>query len=152
MKQKYLFLLFFVSVFFTSQLLLARPIGSFRELREMSFGIIIPDSAGDVVTLSPSGGLSSQNMTIFSGSPQSGFFTVKGDKNTAFVISFSSGDVLTGPGGNMPLGSFTHDAGASPAFPPNGTITFNVGASLTIGASQQGGGYTGSYTVFADYL
>ena len=117
----------------------------------MSFGIIIPDSAGDVVTLSPSGGLSSQNMTIFSGSPQSGFFTVKGDKNTAFVISFSSGDVLSGPGTDMALGTFAHDAGGSPAFDGSGNLTFNVGAALTVNASQTAGAYSGTYTVTVDY-
>jgi len=51
----------------------------------------------------------------------------------------------------MGLGNFTHDAGGSPAFTAGGTLALNVGADLTVNASQTAGAYTGTYTLTVDY-
>ena len=58
---------------------------------------------------------------------------------------------MTGPGTAMALGNFTHDAGGSPAFDGSGDLSFNVGADLTVNASQAAGEYSGSYSVTVDY-
>jgi hypothetical protein len=51
----------------------------------------------------------------------------------------------------MNLGTFTHDAGGSPAFDVSGDLAFDVGANLTVNATQTAGSYSGTYTVTVDY-
>mgnify|MGYP001169127445 FL=1 len=124
---------------------------SISEDTAMDFATILADAAGDTITLTPVGGISAANTSTFSGSPAAGAFSATGDASTAVTISFSSGDVLSGPGTDMALGTFAHDAGGSPAFNGSGNLTFNVGAALTVNASQTAGAYSGTYTVTVDY-
>lgn len=117
----------------------------------MDFGEITPNPAGDVITLTAAGGISAASGSDLNGTPSAGGFTATGTGLTAVTISFSSGDVLTGPGTDIPLGSLNHDAGGSPAFDAGGDLNFDVGGQLTIGASQTAGTYNGTYTVTVDY-
>lgn len=145
--------LFLSSLFFmVSSLTNAAPVGPIVEDTAMDFATIIIDITGDTITLTPAGSISANNLSFFSGSPSAAQFSVTGDASTAATISFSSGDTLSGPGASMALGTFTHDAGGSPAFDGSGDLSFNVGASLTINASQASGSYSGVYTVTVDYL
>ncbi len=117
----------------------------------MDFATILADPAGDTVTLDTADAVTSSGSSTFTGTPASGAFSVVGTPSAAVTISFSSGDVLTGPGTDMALGSFTTDAGGSPAFDVSGDLDFAVGADLTVGASQAGGSYAGTYTLTVDY-
>lgn len=122
------------------------------ETTAMNFANIAPDAAGDTVTLTAAGAISAVDAdTSLFGTPAAGVFDATGLASTAVTISFSSGDTLTGPGTAMPIGSFTHNAGGSPAFSGLGALSFNVGAALTVGAAQTVGAYTGTYTVTVDY-
>lgn len=117
----------------------------------MDFATIVADSAGDTVTLTAAGAVSSTGSSTFTGTPAAGSFSVTGTPSSAVTISFSSGDTLTGPGTAMPLGSFTTDAGGTPSFDGSGDLSFDVGADLTVGASQTAGAYSGTYTLTVDY-
>lgn len=117
----------------------------------MNFATIIADTSGDVVTLTPAGSISAANTSTFSGTAAAGAFSATGGANAAVSISFSTGDTLTGPGTAMPLGTFTTDAGGSPAFDGSGDLAFNVGADLTINAAQTAGAYSGTYTLTVNY-
>ncbi|MCB1782814.1 MAG: DUF4402 domain-containing protein [Alphaproteobacteria bacterium] len=117
----------------------------------MDFATIIADQAGDTVTLTAAGSISASGSSTFSGSPAAGAFSVTGTPSAAVTLSFSTGDTLTGPGTAMPLGNFTNDAGGSPAFDGSGNLAFNVGADLTVNATQTAGSYSGTYTVTVDY-
>ncbi len=121
------------------------------ETTEMDFGIIEPVAGGDTITLTPAGGISASGASTLAGTAAAGVWDATGTASHAVGISFSSGDTLTGPGTAMPLGSFTHNAGGSPAFDGSGDLSFNVGAALTINASQASGDYSGSYSVTVDY-
>lgn len=117
----------------------------------MDFATIVADAAGDTVTLDSAGSISATGTSTFSGTPAAGAFSATGTPNSAVTISFSSGDVLSGPGTDMGLGNFTNDAGGSPAFDGSGNLAFNVGADLTVNASQTAGSYSGTYTLTVDY-
>lgn len=117
----------------------------------MDFATITADPAGDTVSLTTAAAISSTGTSTFSGTPAAGAFSGTGTASTAVTISFSSGDVLTGPGTDMALGNFSHDAGGSPAFDGTGNLSFNVGADLTVNATQAAGTYNGTYTVTVDY-
>lgn len=117
----------------------------------LDFGEVTPNPSGDVITISSAGATSAVSGSTFAGSPTAGAWTATGSPLTAATISFSSGDVLSGTGTDMALGTYTHDGGASPAFDGSGDLSFNVGASLTIATAQTAGSYTGSYSVTVDY-
>lgn len=117
----------------------------------MDFATIVADSAGDTVTLATDNSISSTGTSTFSGTTAAGAFSATGSPSAAVTISFSTGDTLTGPGTAMPLGNFTNDAGGSPAFDGSGDLSFNVGADLTVNATQTAGAYSGTYTLTVDY-
>ena len=117
----------------------------------MDFATIAADPTGDTVTLTAADAISSTGTSTFSGTPSAGEFTATGTPNASVTISFSTGDTLTGPGAAMGLGTFTTDAGGTPALDGTGELTFNVGANLGVNAGQVGGTYTGTYTVTVDY-
>ena len=118
----------------------------------MDFAVIIPDVAGDTVSLTTGGGITSDTgNSTFNGTPVAGVFSATGSANESVTISFSTGDTLTGAGAAMPIGGFSHDAGGSPAFDGTGNLSFNIGADLTVNASQAAGLYSGTYTVTVDY-
>lgn len=117
----------------------------------MDFGLITPNPAGDVITLSTAGAATAASGSDLAGTPAAGGFTATGTALSAVTISFSTGDTLTGPGTAMALDSFTTDAGGSPAFDGAGDLNFDVGADLTINAAQTAGTYNGTYTATVDY-
>jgi hypothetical protein len=120
------------------------------ENTQMAFGFIIPPAGAANVVLTPAGVPSGAGFT-FQGGAVGGKFTAQGTATEPAVITFSTGDTLTGPGTPMALDTFTTDAGASPVFAAGNTLTFNVGATLHVGASQLAGPYNGTYTVTVNY-
>ncbi|HXZ02219.1 MAG TPA: DUF4402 domain-containing protein [Stellaceae bacterium] len=121
------------------------------ETAPMSFGQLGPPSGGGAVALSPTSGITGPPGLGVAGTAAAGKFTVTGQPSSAVTISFSSGNVLAGPGPAMALGSFVHNAGATPALDGSGTLTFSVGATLAIGAAQPPGSYSGTYAVTVNY-
>ena len=121
------------------------------ETTPMDFAEIVTDNAADDVTLSPAGAITNTGGSTFQGTPVAGLFDATGNANAAATITFSSGDQLTGPGAAMDLDTFTHDAGGTPAFDGAGALSFNVGATLGVNATQTAGTYTGTYTVSVNY-
>ncbi len=117
----------------------------------MDFATIVADAAGDTVSLAADDSISATGSSTFSGTAAAGAFSATGSPSAAVTISFSSGDTLTGPGTAMGIGTFVTDAGGSPAFDGTGNLAFNVGADLTVGASQAPGAYSGTYTLTVDY-
>ncbi len=47
--------------------------------------------------------------------------------------------------------TFTDDRGANPKLNNAGSDTFNVGATLNVGAAQAGGTYSGTFAVTVNY-
>jgi len=127
------------------------PAISVTETAAMDLGSIGITKAAGTVILTPAGRVSGPSGYSFTGVPNPGQFTVVGAPNAAVGISFSRGDAMTGPGPALALGDFTHNAGASPALSSTGTLTFAVGAAVTIGAAQPTGGYSGTYSVVVNY-
>lgn len=117
----------------------------------LDYAYILPDPAGDTVTLTSAAAISSSSGgSAFSGSPTAGQFAVTGDANAVVTLQFGSGATLTGPGTAIPLDNFTTPS-LTPTIDGTGNLSFNVGADITLGASQTAGQYTGNYTVTVAY-
>lgn len=118
----------------------------------LNFGTVAGDSAGASSVIVSSAGVASAG----TGSPfigagaAAGAFTITGDTTNTVNIDVSASTAsLTGPGTAMTASSFTTDVPSVTLV--GGTGTFNVGATLALGASQGAGTYNGTYTMVLNY-
>jgi hypothetical protein len=99
--------------------------------------------------LTTSGTISGSGGFIFRGRPTPGAFNARGMPNHPTNVSFSSGNLVTGPGPAMRLGAFTNNA--APVFDSAARLSFTVGATLVINPNQTPGQYTGTYAVTVNF-
>ena len=120
---------------------------------DLLFGSVAPASfASGTVTVDPTGGRISSNVVLSSmnlGSPASFYLT--GNPGAGFSINLPSSITLTGPGNSMQLTTFTSSPASIGSFNVSGNATINVGGTLTVGANQAGGVYSGSFSITVDY-
>ena len=118
---------------------------------DMDFGTLAADDTAGTVTVTPAGARSSVNVYLFGGFPTAASFDVTGRVGQAYSITFPSNATLTSGANTMTMDTFTHDAGGSPQLSGSGSDTFNVGATLNVGASQAAGTYSGTFSVTVNY-
>ena len=117
----------------------------------LDFGFVVPPAGAADVTLTTANAISGPGFTFLGGNT-AGKWTAQGTAGQPAVITFSASDTLTSPGGaTMTVDGYNHDAGASPVFGVGNSLTFSVGATLHVGASQAAGSYSGTYTVTVNY-
>lgn len=130
----------------------------------MSFGDIFASPAGGDVTLDPQNNTRTSNgpTTATTGTVSAAAFKVTGKRNATYAITLpADGTVtLTGAGTAMPVSKFTASVAgvaatttATGLLPSaaNATQTFTVGGTLTLGANQTDGDYTGTFNVTVAY-
>jgi len=123
--------------------------------RSLSFGSFVAGTGG-TVTLSPQGqrSITGSVTALPSASGHSAEFTVSGDQDATYFIDLPSDSsvILTGPGSDMRLTSFTSEpSGAGGQLGPGGAQVLSVGASLQVGSGQVSGDYSGSFSVIVNY-
>ncbi|MHA1539861.1 MAG: DUF4402 domain-containing protein [Alphaproteobacteria bacterium] len=122
------------------------------ETAPMHFGAIIADPAGGNIQLDTLDGVSNITGTsILIGTPTSAKFDLRGEANAAFTIDFPTRIFLTGPGTDMRVNNFTHDAPVTPSFSAAGEASFSAGGLLRVNAIQTMGAYSGTYTITISY-
>ena len=117
---------------------------------DMDFGTVLTTGTAGTVTVTPAGARSSVNVDLFGGFPAAASFDVTGASGQTYVITLPSSATLSSGGNTMTVDTFTDDAGASPTL-AGGSDTFNVGATLSVGAAQVAGTYSGTFSVTVDY-
>lgn len=131
---------------------------SIDKVKDLQFGkIIAAPTAGQVaIQLDGTRTIAAGNVVLFNqGSDhQAASFKTIGSPGAAYYLVLpADGSVsLTGPSGSDPMTieGFVHSAtGTLDA--ATGEETFNVGATLNVGANQAPGQYTGTFTVTAAY-
>ncbi len=118
---------------------------------DMDFGTMVTTGTAGTVTVTPAGARSSVNVDLLGGVPSAASFDVTGEGNANYSITFPSSATLTSGANTMTIDTFTDDAGASPKLPPGGSETFNVGATLNVGATQAAGTYSCTFSVTVNY-
>jgi hypothetical protein len=116
------------------------------------FGTILPFGRPGTATVAPSGSESSSD--VFISSPgHAAAWSVTGVPNAPYAITLPSSPVVITSGSNsMNVDTFTRTGGSGPVFLNNsGNGSFNVGATLHVGANQPAGSYIGTYTVTVAY-
>jgi len=123
---------------------------SISSVGDMDFGTMSTTGTAGTVTVTPAGVRTSVNVDLFGGTPAAASFDVTGEGSSTYSITLPSSATLTSGGDTMSVDTFNHDAGASPTL-AGGSDTFNVGATLNVGATQAGGTYSGPFTVTVNY-
>jgi len=133
---------------------------------DLNFGTITPSgTAGSVtVTTAGSGSAADANCSLDATACSEGSFTITGTagKNMAITlpqdtanITVSNGEYsmgVTGFKGKLDSGAeFSASGGAATGSLASSEGTLHVGATLAVGANQQGGSYSGTYSVTVAY-
>ncbi len=130
---------------------------------DLSFGGIIADGAAisDVKvfadgTATTYGTAKVSAITGTAGTVKPATFTVKGETGSTFAVTLPADGVVTiketVTNQTMDVKGFTTNlTDAAAATLTAGTNTFNVGATLVVGANQTAGNYTGSFSVTVNY-
>ena len=119
---------------------------------DMDFGTVSPTGTAGTVTVTPAGVRTSVNVDLLGGLAAAAAFDVTGEPGQAYFITLPSSTMLSSGGNSMTVDTFTHDAGALPTLPGGtGSETFNVGATMNVGAAQADGTYSGTFAVTVNY-
>ncbi len=116
----------------------------------LDFGTMVPTGTAGTVTVTPAGARSSVNVDLLGGLPSAAAFDVTGEGANTYSITLPSSATLTSGGNTMTVDTYTDDAGATPTL-SGGSDTFNVGATLNVGATQAEGTYSGTFSVTVNY-
>ncbi len=145
-----------------SSVAIVRPL-SFFIIDELNFGTVLAGATAGNVILAPDGTRTSTGGVVLMGnSHQPGSFAGLGSFNQRVDISITSNTInLTGPGAPMQVKTWiigstpTAELTTSPLRfrirGAGGTFRFPLGATLTVGANQVPGVYTGNYTITLEY-
>lgn len=125
----------------------------------LEFGGIVPDgSSSGTVVISTTG---ARNLTTVTGvsasvTPTAASYTVTGTGLVPYTITIPTASFnitnTTGSGAEtMAVTAMTCSGGLSHTFAADGTDAFTVGGTLTVGAAQEPGVYTGTFDVTVEY-
>lgn len=126
-------------------------------IRALGFGKFVAQGGG-TVTVQPSGARSAGGAVLLipSGGGTSASFQVSdtdpANADKSFIISLpADGSVfLSGPSGSMAVNQFTSQPSETGSLVA-GAQTIQVGATLSVGASQPAGHYSGTFPVIINY-
>lgn len=120
---------------------------------DLRFGDIIKSGTAGTVILTPAGDRSRAGGVTLGLLSSSGpaMFTVTSDPNIDYSIILPSSISLTGPGGATLDVSLVSSPSSSGHLDINGQQTLAVGGTLTVGANQADGAYTGTFSVTVAY-
>jgi hypothetical protein len=121
----------------------------------LNFGDVVPSGAVGTVTVDPTGlrtstgGASLGNATGVA----AGAFTVNGQGSATYAITLPANGVVTVTSGanSMAVNNFTSSPSGTGALSAGGSQALTVGATLSVGAAQAAGSYTGTYQVTVAY-
>ena len=118
----------------------------------MSFGDLYADnvSAGTVVLATDGTRSVTGGATLGATAGAAAVFAVVGTASATYAVTVPSTDVTITSGANtMLVNAYGHNSGG--ALDGTGNDSFNVGATLNVGAAQPTGAYSGSFDVTANY-
>lgn len=123
---------------------------------DLNFGTIQIGTTAGTVVLTPAGVRSKTGgVSLLSptGTVQVASFTVSGSPSSTYTISLPSSYTISSGAKSMTVNTFTSSPSGSGVLSTSGSQTFNVGATLNVGASQTPGTYTNAsgFSVTVNY-
>lgn len=119
----------------------------------LQFGnVVASTTAGTIVVAADATRTWTGGATGISGLPvTAAAFGVTGGANRTFTISLPASATITSGSNSMTVDTFTSSIPSPSALNGSGAASFNVGGTLTVGASQATGSYTGTFSVTVAY-
>ena len=120
----------------------------------LNFGTLSGNLSGGTVTLTAAGARSQIGTVVFAtGGFSAASFKVDGTGGATFAVTYPTVPLTVSNGTvTMPFTVSGQTIGTlSGTAPSVGTLTFPVGGTLTVGASQAAGTYTGTYPMTVEY-
>ncbi|HYC03525.1 MAG TPA: DUF4402 domain-containing protein [Azospirillaceae bacterium] len=122
----------------------------------LSFGGIIASASAGTVVIDAAGARSTTGgATASGGTVSAASFNVTGAPSTAYNITLPASANISSGGDNMSVAfaAATHLTGGSTArtLTAGGTDTFNLGGTVSVGANQAAGSYSGTFTMTVNY-
>jgi hypothetical protein len=123
---------------------------------DLDFGVVAASAAGGTVTIGASGTATpvATGVTAISGGAAASFKVAQASNGETIAFSVSNPTALAGPGTSIPLSGLTlsqstlvYNSSLGLAAQPS----IYVGGTISIGANQTAGTYTGTFDVTADY-
>jgi Mat/Ecp fimbriae major subunit len=119
---------------------------------DLAFATIVTGSAADTVIVSSAGARSCGSNLTCSGAVAAAAFNVAGSASTSYAITLPGTVTISSGTNNMSVGTFTSSkAGNVSTLNSSGADSFTIGATLSVGANQAAGSYSGSFSVAVDY-
>lgn len=123
-------------------------------VKDLAFGTIVPSTITGTVIVAPNGHRTGSDVTLLTNSltpVTAAAFTIAGLPSTACTIGLPDSTPLYGNGTPMTVDNFVSNLGTTVTLDATGKKTFTVGGTLTVGASQVAGSYTGTFNVSVVY-
>jgi hypothetical protein len=118
------------------------------ETTALNFGTLSANASGGSVLITAAGVRTpSGTVVVTSGAFSAAAFTVTGTGNATFGITYPSAFNVSNGANTMSVTV----AGASTGTLASGTVVVPVGGTLTVGAAQAAGAYTGTYPLTVEY-
>jgi hypothetical protein len=120
---------------------------------DLQFGKFVAASTTGTVVMSPAGARSATGGVILSSvsAGAAASYNVTGDTTASYTITLPTSAVtITSGANNMTVGTFTSTPSGTGTLTA-GAQTLTVGGTLSVGANQATGAYTGTYNVTVQY-
>lgn len=156
--KKYLLLLLFILTCALMSVAYSRAADiTISNTQALAFGKFVAGSGGSVTVNAASGARSASGgvLLVASGGGTVAQFNITGDPNAAYAVTLPADDVVTitiaGGGSTMAVSSFVSSPAPTGTLDGGGAQILKVGATLTVGASQAVGNYSGTFSVIVVY-
>lgn len=121
---------------------------------DLAFGTIIAGSSASTVTVAASDSsrtLATGDAVLISSTYGAAEFSAQGAADASFTVTLPTEAITLSDGDShtMSVDQFTMNGDTS--FDSNGSASFSVGGTLTVGASQVAGSYSGTFSVDVAY-
>ncbi len=114
---------------------------------DLDFGTIVTGAAASTVVISPAGARTCGAGLVCTNAATAAAFGIVGTTGSVVTLAAAGPVSLVSGGNNMSATLLTSAATRT----LTGTDSFTVGGTLSVGANQADGAYTGTFTVTVDY-
>lgn len=128
------------------------PAISIVKQADLLFGELSAGATPGTVVIDPAGSRTATGGVTFAGTTFSvASFTVSGGANKTYSITLPGSITISDGTNTMTVDTFTSNPSGTGTLDASGTQTLTVGATLSVGANQPPGTYSGTFQVSVDY-
>lgn len=117
----------------------------------LNFASIVPDAAPGTVAVDVAGERTCAANLTCTGATEAADFTVVGTANSTYTVSLPADANIVSGANTMLVNNFVSSLVGETGTLAGGTDTFQLGATLNVGANQATGTYSGTFDVTVEY-